>query len=78
MAKVAILASFEITKRMVIEVPDGMTLDQYLDTDDGFCKVFYAAADQFKSDIGNYLLPDNFNAVEDTEIPATENETPSV
>lgn len=77
MAKVAVLASFQITKRMVIEVPDGMSLDEYLNTD-GFTKVSEAAAEQFKSDIGNYLIPDNFDAEEDWEIPAEENETPSV
>lgn len=77
MAKVAVLASFQITKRMVIEVPDGMSLDEYLNTD-GFTKVSEAAAEQFKSDIGNYLIRDNFDAEEDWEIPAEENETPSV
>lgn len=77
MAKVAVLASFQITKRMVIEVPDGMSLDEYLNTD-GFTKVSEAAAEQFKSDIGNYLIPDNFDAEEDWEIPAEEHEIPSV
>jgi len=77
MAKVAVLASFQITKRMVVDVPEGKDTATYI-CDEGFVKISEAAAEQFKSDIGNYLIPDNFEVEEDWEIPAEEHEIPSV
>ena len=77
MAKVAVLASYKITKRIVVDVPEGKTLEEYLESD-GFFKLAETAAEQFKSDIGNYLIPDNFEVEEDWEIPAEENEIPTV
>jgi len=76
MKKIAVIANFSIKKRMVIEIPDDTTLDEYLylESNGAFEGLSEAAASEFIPEISEYLVPENFEAEEDREIPAEDSE----
>lgn len=70
MPKTAILVTFQATTRIVIDVPDDVTLKQYLDNRFNWSSVSRTARNKMQGDLGDYLCGDNMSVEEDTEILA--------
>lgn len=70
MAKTALLVEFTPRTRIVVDIPDGQTLEDYLNDSNNFDNVVKAARANMTKDIENYLFGDNIgNIEEDTECP---------
>ena len=70
--KKAILVSFTATTRIVVDIPQGMTVEKYVGKNSD--TVSRIASNQMKRNLNSYLCTDNMEAVKDTEMSAAENE----
>ena len=75
--KRAVLVSFVPTTRLVIEIPEGMSLEEWMLSPQNSRKMSRLARRRMARDIGDYLCIDNMKAREDTEMPAGEDESPT-
>lgn len=71
MAKVAILVKFDLTTRLVIDVPEGVEVEKFIEDDES---LFDDAKNKIVGNIDDYLCPENCYCVLDEECPAKENE----
>ena len=69
MAKTALLVEFAPRTRVIVNVPDGMSVRQYLENGENFDNLVKQAREQMLWDIENYLDGDNVTWEEDTECP---------
>lgn len=69
MAKTALLVSYQPTTRIVVNVPEGMTVKEYVDTIKGLDTVHSLASEKMKANIGDYLSIENMDIEEDKECP---------
>lgn len=69
MSKVALLVEFAPRTRVVIDVPDGITALDYLETNDGWDKVAEMAREQMLQESENYLSGENMVWDFDDECP---------
>lgn len=69
MAKVALLVDFVPRTRVVIDIPDNMTVEQYLENDDAYDALAQQARNQMCEGISDYLNGENMEWQEDTECP---------
>lgn len=76
MQKKAILVTFQATTRLVIDIPKGITLEQYLENIYNWSAISRTARHKMQEDLGNYLFGDNMSVEEDTEVPAKEHDEP--
>ena len=72
MKKVAILGDFLAMTRLVIEVPEGMDVDQYIC--DNFDEVSKLAKKKIMKKLDEAFSSDNFDYHIDTECPAKKDE----
>lgn len=70
--KKAILVSFTATTRIVVDIPEGMTVEEYVGKNSD--AVRRIASSRMKRHVNSYLCTDNMEAAEDTEVPAAGNE----
>lgn len=70
--KMAILVTFSVTTRKVINIPHGKELD-HLDEDE-LKSIASIARSHILADASDYLCVDNMTLTEDTEMPATKDE----
>ena len=75
--KKAILAEFAPMTRLVVEIPEGVPLDQWLQKEENLRKVSRMARAKIAADIGDYLCIDNLDVKEDIDFPAWDDEKPS-
>jgi len=70
MAKVALLVDFEPRTRVVVDIPEGVSVEKWLEDDNNFGAVAKKAREQMlEGNIENYLCGDNMYWEEDTECP---------
>ena len=65
----AFLVDFNPRTRVVAEVPDGMTAEEFIESDNGFNILVKAARENMVADLNNYLMGENAYAEEDEECP---------
>ena len=70
--KKAILVTFTVTTRKVIEVPEGTDLDQLQDKD--LLGITEIAKSYIIPNASDYFIPDNMSISEDKEVPAGKDE----
>jgi len=76
MPKKAILVTYQPTTRLVVDVPEGMTLEQYLENIYNWSAISRIARHKMQEDLDNYLFGNNMSVEEDTEVPAKEDDEP--
>ena len=69
MAKVALLVDFEPRTRVVVDIPDGVSVEEWLEKQENFDAVAQKARDNMLEEINNYLMGENMYWQEDTECP---------
>ena len=69
MAKVALLVDFAPRTRVVVDVPEGMSVEDYLEDNTNYDKVVAQARAQMCEEIENYLSGENMEWNEDSECP---------
>lgn len=69
MTKKALLVTYQPTTRIVVNIPEGMTIDEYTETINGLDTVHSFASEKMKSNIDDYLSIENMDIMEDTECP---------
>lgn len=69
MAKVALLVDFVPRTRVVIDVPDNMTVERYLENNDAYDALAQQARNQMCEEISGYLNGENMEWQEDMECP---------
>lgn len=74
MAKTALLVTYVPRTRVIVDVPNGMSIDQYLENDMIWSKISRIARNKMQKDLGDYLYGDNMEVEEDIEVPAKESE----
>lgn len=75
--KKAVIAEFTPMTRLVIEIPEGESLDQWLGKKENLRKVSRMARAKMAAAIGDYLCIDNLDVKEDIDFPAGDDEKPS-
>lgn len=70
--KKAVIISFTIQTRKIIEIPDGTDLDAM--TGEDIANIARMARSHILVDASDYLCPDNMSILVDDEVPAQENE----
>ncbi len=75
--KKAIIVEFTPMTRLIIEIPEGESLDQWLGEKENLRKVSRMARARMAAAIGDYLCIDNLDVKEDINFPAEDNEKPS-
>lgn len=69
MPKVAVLVEFCPRTRVVVAVPEGMTLEEYLKDDEVYDRLAFKARMRMKEELHNYLSGENMSWEEDKECP---------
>ena len=69
MAKVALLVDFEPRTRVVVDIPNGVSVEEWLEKQENFDAVAQKARDNMLEDINNYLMGENMYWQEDKECP---------
>lgn len=70
MAKVALLVEFAPRTRVVVDIPDGVSVDTFMENDENFSKVTKAAREQMlENGVQDYLSGENMWWEEDNECP---------
>ena len=70
MAKVALLVDFEPRTRVVVNIPKGMPIEDWLEDDNNFSAVAKKAREQMlEGNIEDYLCGENMYWEEDLECP---------
>ena len=69
MAKVALLVDFEPRTRVVVDIPEGMSLEEWMENQSNFDSVAQKARANMLEEIENYLLGENMYWQEDEECP---------
>lgn len=70
MAKVAVLVDFAPRTRVVVDIPENMSLEEWAENDDNFDTLVSKARANMCKDIESYLSGDNMiNFYEDDECP---------
>ena len=70
MAKVALLVDFNPRTRVVVDIPEGMEVGEWLENSDNFDSVSKKAREQMlEGNIEDYLCGDNMYWEEDEECP---------
>ena len=69
MGKVALLVDFEPRTRVVVDIPDGMSVEDWLENQENFDAVAQKARANMLEDINNYLMGENMYWQEDKECP---------
>lgn len=69
--KTALLVCFSPMTRVVMDIPDGQTVEEFLNNDYNYADVCRTAREKMQKDIGDYLCADTCESiVEDAECPA--------
>lgn len=69
MNKIALLVEFSPRTRVVVSVPDGMTVEQWLEDNNNYDSLVQEARNNMLKGINDYLSGENMNWEEDTECP---------
>ena len=70
MAKVALLVEFTPCTRVVVDIPEGVSVEEWLSNDENFGELSTKARNQMlENGIEDYLYGDNMSWEEDTECP---------
>lgn len=69
MAKVALLVDFEPRTRVVVDIPDGMSVEKYLQNDQNYDNLVKTAREKMLPRIEDYLCGDNLVWEEDLDCP---------
>lgn len=71
MGKVALLVSFEPRTRVVVDIPEKMSLDKWIEDNDNFDSVVQKARSNMllENRVEDYLCGENMYWEEDTECP---------
>lgn len=69
MAKIALLVDFEPRTRVVVDIPEGVSLDEWMENQENFDSVAKLARENMLKDINNYLMGENMYWDEDNECP---------
>ena len=75
--KKAVIAEFTPMTRLVIEIPEGESLEQWLKKEENLRKVSRMARAKMAAAIGDYLCIDNLDVKEDIDFPAGDDEKTS-
>ena len=70
MAKIALLVEFCPRTRILVDVPQGVSIDRWLENNDNYDKVVEQARDNMCQQIEGYLNGENMAWEEDIECPA--------
>lgn len=68
--KQAFLVTISGTTRIVADIPDGETVDSFLDKDANYLELVRTAREKFSENLESYLAADNADIIPDMECPA--------
>lgn len=70
MAKVALLVDFYTCTRIVLDIPKGMTAEEYLENSDNYDSLVKKAREKMAQNLPDYLSGDNMEWDYDEACPA--------